>query len=219
MLSPYTPAPLPVYYRLRLITPVTQPYIRGNSVSAVTSSALCPLLPVFSQQGNQASLHGFLKPSKPRGPSPRKSYAVSHHHRYYGLIRRSDRLPPISLPRLYRRSLAFQNSSCLSIRPSPLYSVYLSPVATTHTPESVSGALAYSFPDPIGHREIFTRLALSSFPTSIGFAWRGLSTLQCSLYAAAPGVAQLPCRPEPPLLGKAQRAFYFRACLGLVTSS
>ena len=39
----------------------------------------------------------------------------------YDLIRLSDKLLPTSLSRLYGRSLAFQDSSCLSIRLSPLY--------------------------------------------------------------------------------------------------
>ena len=50
-----------------------------------------------------------------------KSYVVSSHPRSYGLIRLSDKLLPTSLARLYGRSLAFKDSSCLSIRLSPLY--------------------------------------------------------------------------------------------------
>ena len=118
---------LKVCHSPRLSTPDPCSLIQGNSVSAVTSSALCPLPPVYQ-----------------------------------------------TLPSL---------------------SAYLSPVATIHTPESVSSALTYSFPDTTGHHDIYIRLALSSFSTSIGFMWWCLTTLQCSLHAAAPGVAQLPCRP------------------------
>jgi len=64
---------LKVCHSLRLSTPDPCSLIQGNSVSAVTSSALCPLPPVYSHsRGNQASLHRFLKPSKPRGPSHRE---------------------------------------------------------------------------------------------------------------------------------------------------
>jgi len=61
-----------VCHSLRLSTPDPCSLIRGNSVSAVTCSALCPLLPVSNHlRGNQANLHCFLRPPKPRGPSHR----------------------------------------------------------------------------------------------------------------------------------------------------
>jgi len=48
MLSPYPPTPLKVCHSLRLCTPDSCSLIQGKSVSAVASSALCPLPPVFS---------------------------------------------------------------------------------------------------------------------------------------------------------------------------
>ena len=68
--------------------------------------------PAFSVSSNHPS---------PEALRIEKSYVVSSHPRSYGLIRLSDKLLPTSLPRLYGRSWAFQDSSCLSIRLSPLY--------------------------------------------------------------------------------------------------
>jgi hypothetical protein len=104
------------------------------------------------------------------------SYTVSSHLRSYGLIRLPDRLLPISLP-VIRKVLGIPGQLLPVYQTLPSLTAYLSPVATIHTPGSGSGALAYSFPDPIGHRRVYIRLALPSPSTSIGFMWRCLTTL------------------------------------------
>jgi len=122
MLSSYPPTVSKVCHSLRLSTPDPCSLIQGKSVSAVASSALCPLLPVFSH--SVAIRPAFTVSSNHPDPEAlriEKSYVVSSHPRSYDLIRLSDRLLPTSLPRLYGRSLAFQDSSCLPIRLSPLY--------------------------------------------------------------------------------------------------
>ena len=192
MLSPFPLTGSKVCHRLRLSTPTP-----------------CPPMPVSSHlRGNQAGLHRFLKPSKTRGPSLRKSYVafpITANTASSASLVDSLQFP---FPG-YMKDLGHSRIAPACLPDSPLFTLPTSHrLPPTHTPESGSGALAYSFPDPIGHHEIFIRLALSSFRTSIGFPWRGLTTLQCSLYAAAPGVAQLPCRPEPsPFWGKPNELF------------
>jgi hypothetical protein len=121
MLSPYPPPYLKVCHSLRLCTAAPCSLIQGNSVSAVTSSALCPLPPVFSHSVAIRPAFAFSSDHPdPEALRIEKSSTVSPHPRSYGLIRLSDKLLPTSLSRLYGRSSAFQDSSCLSIRLSPL---------------------------------------------------------------------------------------------------
>ena len=106
--------------------------------------------------------HGFLRPSRPRGPSPRESCVVSSHPRYYSLIRLPDRLPP-DFPSGYTRGPWHSWIVLPVYQALPSLSAYLSPVATIHTPGSVSGAHASFFPDTIGHHQPLISLALPFF--------------------------------------------------------
>ena len=205
MLSPFPLTGSKVCHRLRLSTPTP-----------------CPPMPVSSHlRGNQAGLHRFLKPSKTRGPSLRKSYVafpITANTASSASLVDSLQFP---FPG-YMKDLGHSRIAPACLPDSPLFTLPTSHrLPPTHTPESGSGALAYSFPDPIGHHEIFIRLALSSFRTSIGFLWVGSSdaAMFASCCGPRPCSAPVPTWTLPPNGGKAQRAFYVRAFLGLVTSS
>ena len=145
------------------------------------------------------------------------SYAVSSHPRSYDLIRLSDKLLRISLLRLYRRSLAFLDSSCLSIRLSPLY-LHIS----HRLPPSIRRKV-YQVLSPIPS---LIPLAI----TTSTFAWHFLlSPLQSASCGGVLRRCNVRFTLRPPVLlssradldfpaWKAQRAFYFRACLEFVTS-
>jgi len=97
MLSPHPPTYPKICRSLRLSTPDSCALFQGKSVSAVTSSALCPLPPVFSH--SVAIRPAFSVSSNHPDPEAlrlEKSYAVSSHPRSYDLIRLSDRLLPTS---------------------------------------------------------------------------------------------------------------------------
>ena len=117
-ISPFYPK---VCHSLRLSTPVP---CSDPEQLCFCRYQQCPMSPSACLSHSVAIRPAF--PVSSNHPSPEalrieKSYVVSSHPRSYGLIRLSDKLLPTSLSRLYGRSLAFQDSSCLSIRLSPLY--------------------------------------------------------------------------------------------------
>ena len=122
--------------------------------------------------------------------------------------------------RLYGRSLAFKDSSCLSIRLSPLY-LHIShrlPPSIRRKVYQVLSPIPSLIPLAITKSTFAWHSHLSPLPSASCGGVLRCCNVRFTL--RPPDVAQLLCRPGPPqLFRKAQRAFYFRACLGLVTSS
>ena len=121
MLSPHPPTYPKICHSLRLSTPDSCSLFQDKSVSAVTSSALCPLPPVFSH--SVAIRPAFSVSSNHPDPEALRigrvllSLPILAHTASSACLINSSRFPF----RLYERSLAFMDSSCLSIRLSPLY--------------------------------------------------------------------------------------------------
>ena len=121
--------------------------------------------------------------------------------------------------RLYERSLAFLDSSCLSIRLSPLY------LHISHRLPPPIRRKVYQVPSPIPSL-IPLAIAKSQFPWHLHLyplpsASCGGVLRRCNVrFTLRPPVLLSSCADlNSPSSGKAQRAFYFRACLRFVTSS
>ena len=132
-------------------------------------------------------------PRRPQALGSRTRYAVGPVLAYYGLIRQTRTHGPTSCLCTYTARPARQRT--LRAGPDPFLALHHAPCncATTHTPENSPGASARVLPGDaaFAHRE---RAQRSQHPATTSTR-EPLTTLQCSLHAAAQLLASPPGWP------------------------
>lgn len=140
----------------------TGAFIRGNSISAVSGSALCPPQPVHSHAleaitspplvSHSGTPYTSLR-SCSQGSFAKRGYSVRLYLCYYNPIRQSDRLLPISVFNPYTGGLCHSriDPDCLSHLPQ--FNLRLLAIHTVIlTPSGRFGAMVCYFPKRISLR-------------------------------------------------------------------